>query len=165
MWRRWLRHSSLYPTWVVRLVRKGRATYLDRGHAETQHVDGEIRALCNDLIDENLKGLDAWFERQATYARRDAEEELREAHRTRLSDLCSTDPLRRRAALKRVAGAVPARGLVYFLYSYVLRLGFLDGRDGLAFCLMRAVYQTMVNVHRHDLMRTGPVARSPSQVP
>src|SRR5262245_55499715 len=60
-WGRWLRYSSLYPTWVVRLVHKQRVRYADCGHAETQSVIGEIRNLRNDLIDENLKGIDEWF--------------------------------------------------------------------------------------------------------
>ena len=152
MWRRWLRHSSLYPTWVVRLVRKGRVAYENRGHAETQVIDGETRALEAELIDENLKGLDAWFSRQSTYARRDAEEELAQTA-GRLSDLWRRDPLSRRAALKRLARRLPARGPTYFLYSYILRLGFLEGRDGFTFCLMRAMYQTMVQMHKYDIMR------------
>jgi glycosyltransferase involved in cell wall biosynthesis len=73
MWGRWLRYSSLYPTWVVRLVRKGRVQYVNRGHAETQQVNGEIASLEHDLIDENLKGVDEWFERQNRYSTREAE--------------------------------------------------------------------------------------------
>ena len=64
MWGRWLRYSSLYPTWVVRLVHKDRVRYINRGHAETQTINGEIGELQNDLIDENLKGVDEWFARQ-----------------------------------------------------------------------------------------------------
>jgi hypothetical protein len=78
LWGRWLRHSSLYPTWVVRLIRKKRVRYIDRGHAETQTVDGEIQNLCNDLIDQNLKGIDDWFARQNYYSRHDADYELTE---------------------------------------------------------------------------------------
>ena len=36
LWGRWLEHSSLYPTWVVRLIHKDRVRYVNRGHAETQ---------------------------------------------------------------------------------------------------------------------------------
>ena len=64
MWGRWLRYSSLYPSWVVRLVRKDRVSYVNRGHAETHIVEGRIEELENDLIDENLKGIDEWLERQ-----------------------------------------------------------------------------------------------------
>lgn len=151
MWGRWLRHSSLYPTWVVRFIHRDRVRYLNRGHAETQEVQGEIRDLAHDLIDENLKGIDEWFERQNRYSRKDAEFELeREKAGLQMGELFSGDPLKRRAALKRLAWRVPARELVYFLYSYVWRRGFLDGRDGFVFCRMRAMYQAEVAIKKYD---------------
>jgi len=154
MWGRWLKYSSLYPTWVVRFVRLGRIRYVNRGHAETQEVDGEILDLENDLIDENLKGLDEWFERQNRYATKDAEYELaRAAVPLDLAGLASRDGLRRRASLKQLATRMPFRPTLYFLYSYVLRRGFLDGRDGLVFCRMKAVYQRMIEVKRHNLLK------------
>jgi glycosyltransferase involved in cell wall biosynthesis len=154
MWGRWLRHSSLYPTWVVRFIHRDRVRYLNRGHAETQEVEGEIRDLAHDLIDENLKGIDEWFERQNRYSRKDAEFELdREKAGLRLGELFSGDPLKRRAALKRLAWRVPARELVYFLYSYVWRRGFLDGGDGFVFCRMRAMYQAEVSIKKYDVRR------------
>ena len=154
MWGRWLRYSSLYPTWVVRLVRHGRVRYVNRGHAETQEVEGEIWNLENDLIDENLKGMDEWFERHNRYARKDAEYELQqEAEPASLPGLFAGDPMQRRKSLKRLASKVPGRPLVYFLYGYIWRRGFLDGRDGLIFCMMRALYQGMVVARKHDLRR------------
>lgn len=154
MWGRWLRHSSLYPTWVVRFIHRDRVRYMNRGHAETQDVQGEIRDLGHDLIDENLKGVDEWFERQNRYSRKDAEFEVeREKSGLHPGDLLSGDPLKRRAALKRLAGRVPARGMIYFLYSYVWRSGFLDGRDGFVFCRMRALYQTEVAIKKYDMRR------------
>ena len=154
MWGRWLRYSSLYPTWVVRLVRMGRVHYVNRGHAETQEVDGETHELAHDLVDENLKGIDEWFERQNRYSTKEAEYELQqEATPFRMGDLVSGDPLARRAALKRMAANMPLRPLVYFLYSYVLRGGFLEGRDGLVFCMMKSEYQRMVVAKKHDKRR------------
>lgn len=154
MWGRWLRHSSLYPTWVVRFIRRDRVRYINRGHAETQDVQGEIRDLAHDLIDENLKGIDEWFERQNRYSRKDAEFEIAaERGGLRPGDLLTADPLVRRAALKRLAWRLPARGFIYFLYSYVWRRGFLDGRDGFVFCRMRAMYQSKVAIKKYDLRR------------
>ena len=156
MWGRWLRHSSLYPTWVVRFVRAGRVRYENRGHAETQCVEGEVRNLANDLIDENLKGMDEWFERQNRYSTKDAQFEYAQVEGgLRPRDFFAQDALIRRAALKRLAARLPARGLVYFLYAYVWRRGFLDGRDGLVFCRMRALYQSQVAIKLHDLKRRG----------
>jgi glycosyltransferase involved in cell wall biosynthesis len=153
MWGRWLRHSSLYPTWVVRLVRKGRVRYVNRGHAETQRVDGEVLDLREDLIDENLKGMDEWFERQNRYSTKDAAHELALEDAHGAGRLLSEEPLERRAALKRVASRLPFRRAIYFFYAYVWRLGFLDGRDGLVFCRMRALYQEMVDIKKHDMKK------------
>jgi len=156
LWGRWLQHSSLYPTWVVRLVHKDRVRYVNRGHAETQEVDGAIGELDADLVDDNQKGILEWFERQTRYARKDAEFELSEEDRPfHLGDLFSMDPLARRAALKRLSRAAPGRAPVYFVYSYLLRGGFRDGEDGLVFCTMRALYQQMVNVHKYDLRKAA----------
>lgn len=154
MWGRWLRYSALYPTWVVRLVHKTRVKYVNRGHAETQQVDGDIGRLHNDLIDENLKGIDEWFERQNRYSRAEAEYELREEQGGWLSSaIFSSESIKRRAALKQLAWRLPGRGFAYFIYSYVVRLGFLDGRDGFMFCVMRSVYQAMIEVKKHDARR------------
>ena len=79
----------------------------DRGHAETQEVQGEIRDLVHDLIDENLKGIDEWFERQNRYSRKDMEFELDwEKNGLRISELFSGDPLKRRAAIFRSAATI-----------------------------------------------------------
>ncbi len=154
MWGRWLRYSSLYPTWVVRLIHKDRVRYVNRGHAESQEVEGEIRDLENDLIDENLKGMDEWFSRQNRYSSKDAEFELQQQGDSLcLDELFSIDPLKRRATLKRIAWRLPFRPFLYFLYSYIWRRGFLDGRDGLVFCLMKAVYQQMVVIKKYELRR------------
>jgi glycosyltransferase involved in cell wall biosynthesis len=153
-WGRWLRYSALYPTWVVRLVRKGRVTYVDRGHAETQHVSGEIGSMRHDLIDENLKGIDEWFDRQNRYSTKEAEYELAQEGRPgTLALLLSADPLDRRAAVKRLVSRMPMRPLAYFAYAYILRGGFLEGSDGLRFCIMKSEYQRMIVTKKHDMRR------------
>lgn len=156
LWGRWLRYSSLYPTWVVRFVRRGKVRYVNRGHAETQVVEGDIGEIRADLIDENLKGLDAWFDRQSDYARRDAEYEL-ECERVPFNWLSvfSTDPMQRRASQKRIVANFPFRGFFYFVYCYVFRMGFLDGRDGLVFCRMKAIFHEMTASNKHEMRKSS----------
>jgi glycosyltransferase involved in cell wall biosynthesis len=153
MWGRWLKYSSLYPTWVVRFVHRDRVRYENRGHAETQTVQGETLDLQNDLIDENLKDIDEWFERQNRYSRKEADFEL--SGREHGGRLLSSDPLERRAAIKRITRNLPFRGLAYFLYAYVVRRGFLDGWDGLMFCRMRALYQVEIEIKKFDRKRNA----------
>jgi hypothetical protein len=127
---------------------------VNRGHSETQVIDGELRDLRHDLKDENLKGFADWAERQRRYARQEAEYEL--AHESRGVDvgkLVAGTPLERRAALKAVAAMFPLRAPPYFFYAYVLRGGFRDGRDGFVFCLMKAAYQQLVAINKFGLRR------------
>ncbi|HZU21517.1 MAG TPA: glycosyltransferase family 2 protein, partial [Terriglobales bacterium] len=153
MWGKWLKHSSLYPNWVVRLVRSGRVRYINRGHAETQEVEGSIGELQHALIDENHKGMEEWLRRQATYAAREAEFEASHQAGISLGELVSRDPMLRRKALKRLSWRLPARGLVYFAYAFVIRRGFLDGREGYEFCRMKALYQNMIVAHKFELRK------------
>lgn len=152
LWGKWLRWSSLYPTWVVRLVHKDRVRYENRGHSETQTIDGLLGSLEHDLIDENHKGIDEWYERQNRYASREAEyEHALEAEVFRWPDLWAADALTRRHALKRLSWKVPARAGVYFFYAYLVRLGFLDGVAGYRFCMMKAGYQHSIVVKKAEL--------------
>jgi hypothetical protein len=151
MWGQWLRYSSLYPTWVVRFIHRERVRFVNRGHAETQMVTGMTLDLRNDLIDENLKGIDEWFARQNRYSRKEAEYEV--SGQRDPGTIFSRDALQRRAAIKVFARNLPFRGALYFLYSYILRGGFRDGANGLMFCRMRALYQTEIEAKKYDLMR------------
>jgi len=153
MWGRWLRYSSLYPTWVVRVIHRQRVRYENRGHSETQTIEGKLASLEHDLIDENHKGIDEWFERQNRYASREAEYELSfEQDPLPWGDVVSSDALVRRHALKRLSWRIPARAIVYFFYAYLLRLGFLDGIAGYRFCLMKAAYQHTIVVKKAELL-------------
>ena len=156
MWGRWLQYSSLYPNWVVRLIHRDRVRYVDRGHAETQTVQGTVLELQSDLIDENLRSIDEWFDRQNRYASKEAAYELaNEAAGGGTGDLLSRDPLIRRAALKRLSWRLPFRPIFYFLYAYLWRAGFRDGRAGLMFCFMKALYQGMIVVKKYDMRQAG----------
>lgn len=152
LWGKWLRFSSLYPTWVVRLVRLGRVRYVNRGHAETQLVEGRIESLQHDLVDENHRGLEDWWARQNQYATQEALFELSQPSLP-WTGLFAADPIQRRAALRGLASKLPGRAVWYFLYAYLLRLGFLDGAPGFRFCLMKSRYQALIALNKRALRK------------
>ena len=164
MWGKWLRYSSLYPVWVVRLVHRGRVRYQNRGHAETQKVDGETVALENDLIDQNHKDLSHWYQRQRRYAEADARYEIQqESAPLNLSELFSSDPMVRKMAQKRLSWRLPFRGSFYFIYSYFIRQGFRDGTLGWRFCKMKAGYQRAVQRNKKKIRLDAKSDRSVSR--
>ncbi len=135
-------------------MRRPKVRYVNQGHSETQTVDGDLGQIEGYLIDENHKDLHAWFERQSRYSRQEADFEIEgENARDNWSDLVSRDPLRRRTVVKRIASQLPFRGTLYFMYCYIFRLGFLDGRDGYVFCRMKALYQSMIAINKYDLKK------------
>lgn len=54
------------------------------------------------------------------------------------------DPVRWRQVLKKAFRRLPARGMIAFLHSYILKRGILDGRAGLDFARKRATYYRMI---------------------
>jgi hypothetical protein len=48
---------------------------------------------------------------------------------------------------------MPARPLVVFLGVYIFKLGFLEGRAGLAYALLRAWYELAINLKAAEFER------------
>ena len=62
-----------------------------------------------------------------------------------LGELFHDDPTRRRRALKGIVYRLPGRPLLMFLALYIFKGGFLDGRAGFVFCLLRSFYEFLIN--------------------
>jgi hypothetical protein len=52
---------------------------------------------------------------------------------------------------------LPFRPTLRFLYSYVWKLGFLDGREGFIFCRLLAMYEFLSVAKRVEMERAKPV--------
>lgn len=50
---------------------------------------------------------------------------------------------------------VPCKPLVFWLYSYIVRRGFLDGRAGFDYAVALATYYWQIGLKRRELQRTG----------
>ena len=55
--------------------------------------------------------------------------------------------------MKHLSFRLPSRPLAKFLYMYFARLGFLDGRPGLTYCLLQAVYEAMIVAKVREIRR------------
>jgi glycosyltransferase involved in cell wall biosynthesis len=144
---RWLRRSSGYPTWFGRLVRVGRVR-VERAVNEEYVASGSIGYLRAHLVHYPFnKGLAYWLERHNRYSTMEASALL--AQRAAAIDgkaLFGRDPVARRRALKQIAYRLPMRPSLVFLYWYIVRLGFLDGRAGYAFIRLRATYELLIDL-------------------
>jgi len=151
----WIKHSSLYPTWVVRLFLPEKVSF-ERSINLRYVVDGPEGRLENHFEHFTFsKGLNAWFEKHNRYSWHEAAESLRAlaAGRFRWAELFSANAVARRRALKELSFRAPCRPLLRFLYMYFVRLGFLDGRAGYAYCRLISLYEQMIVFKMEELRR------------
>ncbi len=152
---RFLRHSSLYPTWVPRLFRPEKIRW-ERGANPVAIVDGPEGKLEEHFLHYSFrKGMVDWFAKHNKYSSYEAAETDKELqHRTfRWGDLFAGSPAVRRQALKKLSFRLPGRPLAKFAYMYFLRLGFLDGMAGLHYCLLQSVYEYQIVIKVEELRR------------
>jgi glycosyltransferase involved in cell wall biosynthesis len=159
MWgAKWLRRSTGYPSWFVRLMRRGRV-HVARAVNETYEVAGKCGELRSHLVHYPfLKGLSWWIERHNGYSTREADLALGERRAPlQWSSLIARDPLVRRRAVKLLSYRLHARPAIVFVYLYFFRGGFLDGVAGLRYILLRCWYEMVI-----DLKIAERVARADS---
>jgi glycosyltransferase involved in cell wall biosynthesis len=152
---RWLRHSGLYPTWVVRLFRPERITF-ERSINLRYVVDGPEGRLESHFEHYTFnKGLNAWFDKHNRYSWKEAEESLVSLRGGGFDwrGLLARHPAIRRRALKELSFRLPCRPLLRFIYMYVLRLGFLDGWAGFAYCRLLTIYEQMIVLKMREIRR------------
>ncbi len=151
---RWLRHAQLYPTWLVRLFRPHRIRY-ERLVNPVAIVDGPTGELNGHIIHYPFShGVSHWIARHNRYSDMEAVEAAKVRDRAGpQGSLWSTDPNERRRALKDVFFRLPARPLVKFIYYYAWRRGFLDGRAGLTYATLQAMYEYMIACKGTELER------------
>lgn len=144
---RWLRFSADYPVFVPRLVHREGSRFVMRGHGDIVEVLEEDSVFLKEAVLHYVfsKGWPDWTARHERYARAEAARILEGLPACTLASLASRDRTVRRAAFRALSYRVPGRPCLRFLYSFFLRLGFLDGRPGLEFCRAMANYERMID--------------------
>ncbi len=156
---RWLRFSADYPVYVPRLVHRRGPRFIMRGHGDIVDAPAEAAVfLMEPLLHYAFsKGWAEWRERHHRYAAAEAQRILKGFPAFHLHDLLSRNRARRRNALRALSFRLPGRPGLRFLYAYLLRMGFRDGRPGYKFARAMAEYERMINREiQRQLKRTSP---------
>ena len=159
---RWLRHGGQYPAYHLRLFRSGRGRCEARLYDQHFVVDGRVGTLRNDYVDVITSDLATFIARHNRWAELEAEETL--ARRTgaalagpAVAPLLTGTAIERRRFLRTcVYQRFPLflRPFLFWFYGYVLRLGFLDGIEGLVFhSLQRFWFRFLIDARIWELKR------------
>jgi glycosyltransferase involved in cell wall biosynthesis len=121
--KRWLKRSGYYPDPKLRLIRRGAATFELRAVHEDMKMAGQLGHLEGDLVHHAYPTLESFIEHANRYSSLGAQMVVDQEGRVGFSFI-----------------NIVLRPVVRFLYSYIFRLGFLDGREGLLVLLTHASY-------------------------
>jgi glycosyltransferase involved in cell wall biosynthesis len=156
---RLLKHAWWYPDYQLRLFRRGAGRFEQRSVHEHVIVTGNVGILAEASYHENLKGIDAFIRRHERYAALEADEIGRHRHRDRrgrrAGRLLGSKQERRRALKMDVWYRLPARPLLRFIWMFIVRRGFLDGREGLIYCELISAYEAMIDAKLLELQKSA----------
>ncbi len=141
---RWIRHGGYYPTWILRLFKKGKARSEEREMDE--HIvlsEGKAEKLKNDFIDDNKKDLSWWIQKHNNYASREAKEAIQERYGSKKKRILYYNlPLF-------------CRPFIHYIYRYFFQLGFLDGKEGLIFHFLHAFwYRFLIDAKLYEYKKS-----------
>lgn len=154
-----IRHCGYSDCWNLRLFkhRMGRYEKMpddtggrcgDNEAHEHVELDGRVLRLANELEHHAYPTVAAWVEKHNRYAIWEASQYERYLARPIPRNIGPNQRFRR--WLRKLAARLPMRPVVRFLYAYILRLGFLDGRPGLIFCGLLAFYELLGAANRYE---------------
>lgn len=150
----WLKRSQLSP-WYIRLVRPLRVRY-EREVNEILKVDGCIVDLKQPFDHHPFsKGMAHWLSKHNTYSTMEAryivQSRLSRSPFSVAQAFFNRDFNERRYHQKELFYRLPGRPLVKFLLIYFFRLGLLDGRAGLTYATLQAIYEHMIVLKSREM--------------
>lgn len=149
-----VRHGGLYPSWNLRLFRRGKARYEDRSVHEHMICNGSTGSLRAEMLHIRRESISFYLEKHIRYADMESDEWVKR----KLGRGGGADPsqlfqstLRYRQWLRReVWPRIPCRPILRFLYMFVFQRGFLDGVAGWHLAQLMASYEYMISLMYWD---------------
>lgn len=148
----WLKHVQATP-YYTRLIRHKDASY-EREINEVVEVTGKTEQLTTWFDHFPFsKGIAFWLERHNRYSTGEAFEILNSRSKdfSLLKVFTEKDLGKRRVYQKELYYRLPFRGVIMFNVMYLLKRGFLDGKAGFNYSVLRAVYEFMIEIKVTEL--------------
>lgn len=142
----WLNWGLVRNNYDLRMWRTGHAAFEDRPVNEHALVNGDTVKMSAFVNHEDFKGLADWVEKQNRYISLEVICQIEGKLTGEITPRLLGRPDERRMWLRRIYFSLPFRPALFFLYVYVLRMGFLDGPAGFNYALLQSV-----NLHLLDL--------------
>jgi glycosyltransferase involved in cell wall biosynthesis len=169
----WIRHCGYYPSWNLRLIKRGFGEYEqlteigDTGSGDNEvheHVvcKGEVAHLDQDMLHFAFPNIQTFVEKHNRYSNWEAA--VQYAGTDDRSTIKGSSDLTTRRWLRELSRKLPFRPTLRFLYSYVIKGGFLDGKPGYVFCRLLSMYEFLSVAKYYELRRQSEDQRRVGQM-
>lgn len=137
---RWLKHGGYWPDHKLRLFRQGKGRVADRPVHEDVQVEGITLRLQNGLYHDGYPSIQSYLENMDRYSTLKAQHLVEMGYRGFSFTYIVVAPV------------------LQFLYNYLLRGGFLDGRQGFLVHALQSVYilLSFAKVWESTRVKTSP---------
>jgi glycosyltransferase involved in cell wall biosynthesis len=152
---KWIKRSSMYPSWSMRLFRHKLVRYEKRDVNSHPLVQpGREGYLQEHIHNEDRRGFSYYIKRLDEFSTLEARayDKRRRVvgqEAVLVGRLFGTSAERRRF-LKNLFIRLPLRPALLFVYLYFVRMGFLDGRVGFDYAFYKAVCEWAINVKHFE---------------
>ncbi|HKD06935.1 MAG TPA: glycosyltransferase family 2 protein [Bryobacteraceae bacterium] len=163
---RFIRHAGYYPSWNLRLLKRGSGMYEDFTGQDTGSGDNEVHE--HIILDGNagylnhpmdhfaFPTIDHFLQKHIRYSNWEARVQARLEERVQLDQARTgiSRSLELKRFLKNAARKFPFPHWLRFAYHYFIKRGFLDGKEGYVFCHLLAEYEFWIAAKRFELGMT-----------
>jgi len=132
---RWIRHGGFYPDPKLRLIRRGAGRFQEYGAHPTIKLDGSTGRFKHALAHNAYPTLRGYIDHMNSYSSSGAAVAVETGYRS--------------FSLANIV----VRPVLTFVYNYFIRLGFLDGRNGLLLHLYHSGYVSWKYAKAWELAR------------
>jgi glycosyltransferase involved in cell wall biosynthesis len=156
---KWIKHGSYYPIWLLRIWQ------YDKGRIEERWMDEHIKLSSgktvkfeNDIVDDNKNNLTWWTQKHNNYATREAIDLLNQIYNFKsydevVPDIGGTQEQKKRwLKIKYAKLPLFLRPVIYFHWRYFIKLGFLDGKQGVIWHFLQGFwYRFLVDAKIYEI--------------
>lgn len=150
----WLKHAQISP-YYIRLV-KPRLVHYEREVNEVLKVDGKIHDFCNSFDHFPFsKGISHWFDKHNAYSTMEAQLIVNTGggEFSLIRAILASDFNERRVHQKALFYRLPFRPIIKWFYMMFIRGAILDGKAGITYSFLQAIYEYMIVLKAHELRK------------
>jgi len=158
---KWMRHGAMYPIYSLRIWRTGLVLCENRLLDEHMILKEGISILSKlDIIDNPKISINLWIQKHNKYSDTEVMNLLLDASSSeeiKPSLFRGKQNETSRYLKNKVYYKMPLfiRAIMYFLYRYIFKLGFLDGKEGFIWHILHGFwYRLLIDIKIFELQKT-----------